>query len=176
MISQLDIYIDRQLLNPNLLVVKDASYYNPDIEVTNAYLEILPPGFRENLLIEVDPRFIEILDSNSLNLTSPCKDNSLSELPDGLWTIRYSICPNDKLYVEYTFLRNTKQLIEFQKLYCALNHCSSLELENKLKELEVINSYIKAAEYKAECGQYKQALELYDYANKLIKKDDCGCK
>ena len=176
MISQLDIYIDKQFLNPKLLVIKDGSYYNPDIEVTNAYLEILPPGFHENILLEVEPNFLEIIDSNILELTTPCKDKSLSELSDGLWTIRYSICPNDKLYVEYTFLRNVKQLIEFRKLYCELESCPSNELEEKLKKLKIIESYIKGAEYKAECGQYNQSLELYDYANTLIKGGNCDCK
>ena len=39
------------------------------------------------------------------------KKNALSNLPDGLWTIKYSICPNDSLFVEYTFLRNINLIL-----------------------------------------------------------------
>ena len=45
----------------------------------------------------------------------------LADLPtDGLWTIKYSICPNAELYVEYTFLRNVKQLIKYHSLFCQI--------------------------------------------------------
>lgn len=171
MISQLDIYID-QVLNPNLLIVKDASYYNPDIEVTNAIIEFKIPGSNLYYTFETEPGFTEIINSNSIGLTSSI-DNNLAALPDGIWTIKYSICPNEELYVEYTFLRNVQQLVKYYNKFCELDKCKETEEFNKLQE---IYTYIKGAEYKANCSQYQHAIELYEYADKLLERfKSCDC-
>ena len=52
MISQLDIYIEK-ILNSKLLIVKDASYYNSDVAVTNAKLDLQYPNSNEYVNIPV---------------------------------------------------------------------------------------------------------------------------
>lgn len=110
MISQLDIKVE-ELLNSKILIVKDASWYNPEVPVTNARIDLQYPGSTDYFSIPVGKNFTYVINSNALNITNVTHSDNLSELPDGIWTIKYSICPNDELFVEYTFLRNTKQLI-----------------------------------------------------------------
>lgn len=179
MISQLDIYIEK-ILNPKLLIVKDASWYNPDIAVTNAKLDLQYPNSSDYVNIPVGKNFTYVINSNTIGLTNVTRADALSELPDGLWTIKYSICPNDELFVEYTFLRNVKQLIKFHNLYCQIEieKCNKKNYLEDLKTIRSIKDIIDAAQYMADdCGKYEKAIELYDYADGLLDEftKDCKC-
>lgn len=179
MISQLDIQIEK-FLNPKLLIIKDASWYNPDIAVTNATLELQYPGSNNYVIIPVGKNFTYIVNSNTINFTNVNNSDLLANLPDGLWTIRYSICPNAELFVEYTFLRNVKQLIEYHNLFCSIQieRCDRKHYSDDLKTIRGIKDIIDAAQYLADdCGKYEKSMELYDYASSLLKEftKDCKC-
>lgn len=176
MISQLDIYVDK-VLNPKILVVKDASWYNPDVPVTNAVLDLQYPGSTQYVHIPVGRGFSYIINSNTLGITNTTQSSNLTELPDGLYTIRYSICPNDELFVEYTFLRNVKQLIQYNNLYCALEieRCNKKHYTEELAKLRSIKDLIDAAEYQADCGKYDQSINLYNYAQGQLDEFTKGC-
>lgn len=179
MISQLDIYIEK-ILNPKLLIVKDASYYNSDIAVTNAKLDLQYPSSHQYVNIPVGKGFTYIINSNTIGLTSVNNSDALADLPDGLWTIKYSICPNDELYVEYTFLRNVKQLIKYHNLFCQIeiDRCNKKHYFDDLKTIRDIKDLIDAAQYLADdCGKYEKAIELYNYADGLLSEftKDCKC-
>lgn len=179
MISQLDIYIEK-ILNPKLLIVKDASYYNSDVAVTNAKLDLQYPNSNEYVNIPVGKNFSYIINSNTIGLTNVTNSEALSDLPDGLWTIKYSICPNDELYVEYTFLRNVKQLIKYHNLFCQIevDRCNKKQYLEDLKKIREIKDLIDAAQYLAnDCGKYEKSIELYDYADSLLNEftNDCKC-
>ena len=179
MISQLDIYIEK-ILNPKILVVKDCSFYNPEIVVTKAKLDLQYPNSNEYVNIPVGKNFSYIINSNTIGLTNVNNSDVLSDLPDGLWTIKYSICPNDELYVEYTFLRNVKQLIKYHNLFCQIeiDKCNKKQYSEDLKKIREIKDLIDAAQYLADdCGKYEKAIELYNYADSLLNEftDDCKC-
>lgn len=178
MISQLDIYIE-SILNPKILIVKDASWYNPDINPTNGKLDLQYPGSNQYFSIPVGKNFTFIINSNTLNITNVTNSSNLAELPDGIWTIRYSICPNDELFVEYTFLRNVKQLIKWHNLYCSLqiDKCAKRKYLEELQKLREIKDIIDAAKYMADCGKYEKSIELYNYADSLLDKfsSNCNC-
>lgn len=163
MISQLDFYIE-DVLNPKVLIIKDSSFYNPDIVPTNPQLVIQYPGSQNYVITSAGINFTYTINSNTIGLTHVYTSSALADLPDGLWTIKYSICPNDDLFVEYTFLRNTKQLIKYHNLFCSLEiqKCNRKEYEEELKKLRELKQKIDAAVYLAECGKYNQAIELYD--------------
>jgi len=178
MISQLDIYIEK-ILNPKLLIVKDCSYYNPDIVVTNAKLEVQYPRSNSYINIPVGKNFSYIINSNTIGLTNSNTHEGLSDLPDGIWTIKYSICPNNELYVEYTFLRNVKQLIKYHNLFCKIevDKCNRKQYLEDLKKIREIKDIIDAAQYLADdCGKYEKALELYNHADSLLDEFTNNCK
>jgi hypothetical protein len=178
MISQLDIKVE-ELLNSKILIVKDASWYNPEVPVTNARIDLQYPGSTDYFSIPVGKNFTYVINSNTLNITNVAHSDNLSELPDGIWTIKYSICPNDELFVEYTFLRNTKQLIKWHNLYCSLqiDRCAKKKYLEELKKLREIKDIIDAAKYLADCGKYEKSIELYDYADTLLSEfsSNCNC-
>lgn len=178
MISQLDIKVE-ELLNSKILIVKDASWYNPEIAVTNARIDLQYPGSTDYFSIPVGKNFNYVINSNTLNITNVTHSDNLSELPDGIWTIKYSICPNDELFVEYTFLRNTKQLIKWHNLYCSIqiDRCVKKKYFEELKKIREIKDIIDAAKYLADCGKYEKSIELYDYADLLMDEfsSNCNC-
>lgn len=179
MISQLDIYIEK-ILNPKLLIIKDASYYNPDIVVTNAKLDLQYPNSSNYVNIPVGKNFSYVINSNTIGLTNVINSNGLSDLPEGIWTIKYSICPNDELYVEYTFLRNIKQLIKYYNLFCKIeiDKCNRKQYLEDLKKIREIKDIIDASQYLADdCGKYEKSIELYDEAEKMLNEftNDCQC-
>ena len=103
-------------------------------------------------------------------------------LVDGLYIINYSICPNDLLYVEYNYLRQTVTYKKLFKKMCALQ-LMGCEANNKTKEtikkLQLIEYYLRTAKaYVEECDSPHKGLELQNYANTLLDKInvDCGCK
>ena len=179
MISQLDIYIEK-ILNPKILVVKDCSFYNPEIVVTKAKLDLQYPNSSNYVNIPVGKNFSYIINSNTIGLTNVTNSDALSDLPDGIWTIKYSICPNDELYVEYTFLRNIKQLIKYYNLFCQIeiDKCNKKQYLEDLKKIREIKDLIDAAQYLADdCGKYEKSIELYNEAEEMLNEftNDCKC-
>jgi hypothetical protein len=163
-----------------ILTFCDSSYYNPEIETENAILEITPPGFKYSIFFELKPKFTIVLNSSNLKIVPAKAATQLACLPDGIYKIRYSINPNDKVYVEYNFLRNTLQMQAFHKSVselfnkrCKLN---KKRFEERRGELTWIKELIDAAKYKAEeCGEAQAAIDMYNEANRLLV-DFNNCK
>lgn len=160
------------------LGIVDTSWYNPDITVETATIEILPPGYS----IASSPFFmikaLNIYNSNGLGITKASCEEELIDLPDGLWKIKYSICPNDKLFIERFFLKTDR--IQCKYAYAFLN----LDLENiseesekmKRKDLQKIDYYITGAIAAANNKNAKLASDLYKKADNLLNKfGKCGC-
>lgn len=178
MITQLDIYIE-DTLNPKSLIIKDCSWYNPDINPTNGVIDIKYPTSNKYISIPTGINFTKIINSNTLQITNVNKFENLSDLLDGIWYAKYSICPNNELFVEYTFLRNTKQLIKFYNLYCSLQSekCSRKNFKEDLKKINEIKDMIDASKYLAECGKYKKSIDLYNEIDELLNdvEENCNC-
>lgn len=176
-ISSLDFDV-LDILNPKILYLKDASVYNPDLEVEQPILQIkMPSG--EQLIKNITENFDLAYNSTDLGITTTSIVNALVELPDGIYVIRYSICPNDEMYVENTFLRNIKQLIRYYNMYCKvdLTKCSLNAESNDLTQLKKIKTYIDAAKYKVDfCGDNEAGLALYNYATYLLDQFESDCK
>ena len=157
MISQLDIYKD-DVLNPKILILKDASFYNPDITPSNPLMVIQYPGSDKYVSFNVGIHFNVIINSNTLGITNVTTSDGLSDLPDGLWTVNYSICPNDELFIEYRFLRTTKLEIKWNNAFCSLEieKCTKKNYSSDLEKLREISQFIDAAIYMADCCKYEQ--------------------
>ena len=101
-------------------------------------------------------------------------------LPDGIYRIKYSVSPNDKVYVEYYHLRMTQTYNVYNQQLCKLELATcepSVEVRARLNELRLIKSYFDAAKIKAEeCHDPNLAMELLLYAKKRLDKYIGGCK
>ena len=175
-----------ETLNPYILRIDDTSVYSTDIPVDCPTLLVTAPGFNyssENFPIvqELDGGikvpYRAILTGKELGLQR-AEDNQLCILPDGVYAIRYSVSPNDQVYVEYNHLRVTNLRNKYDKMLCAMDLTDrepSVEKEKKLKQLWWIDVMIKAAVAKVEvCHEADKGMDLYNYAKLLLAKLGCG--
>lgn len=171
----------------NILRIWDASVYGVGLDVDCPRLDIYLPGFSIPIYYTtnatatpptvLDGGFVKNFSTADLGITHP-NDNAGS-FPDGLYTIRYSVSPNDTVYVQYYHLRVTSLMNKYFKEVCKiqLQACEpTAEQHQKLHDLRYIKMYIDAAKAKAEyCHAPVQANEMYVYAEKLLAKYQTGC-
>jgi hypothetical protein len=160
------------------LGITDVSWYNPDITIETPTIEILPPGYT----IAASPFFmvgaLNVYNSNGVGITKASCEEELVDLPDGLWKIKYSICPNDKLFIEKFFLKTDKIQCRYTQalLSLDLNLPSDSDVEKqKRRKLADIEFYITAAIAAANNQDAKKASDFYKKANKLLSLwGECG--
>jgi hypothetical protein len=108
MISQLYLDIITNTSGKSFLI-KDISMYNPDGPVTCGQLKIEVPGWTKPAFYDVLPNFELLVNMSNLGIQKGAKYETLQDLPDGEYYIKYSINPNDKLFVNYVYF-NTHSL------------------------------------------------------------------
>jgi len=174
-------------MNKCILRIVDTSIYSSDIPVSCPILLITPPGFNTSVQfidavtvdsnVIIEPGFILNLTACDLDMQVADCGTEYSDLPDGLYAIKYSVSPNDTVYVEYNHLRITKALYRYQEILCDLDlgACEpSSTVSNTLSKLKQIRMYLAAAKAQAEfCHQANKAMDLYSYALKQLDKIEC---
>lgn len=154
--------------------ITDSSYYNPAITTTCAHLEIKTPGSAIPVEFEVVPYFSSVFNAVTLKLQPESMNECLNYLTDGIYYIKYSINPNDKIYVEYNYLHNCYQYEQYIALICKVyaEKCNYTQKQynDKINELEKIKEMITSAKYLVEnCENAEAGVCLYNEANELIK-------
>lgn len=165
-------------LNKCQLRLVDTSVYNVLSPVTCPSLEVTVPGFKDVVEIpNVEPGFIYNLTACDLKLQSSGCGTTFLNLPDGIYILKYSVSPNDQVYVEYNHLRITLALDKIQKIYCDLDvaNCDpSVKIKEKLLKVREIRDFLYAAKAKVEyCGNPRTGMQIYNYAVKLLDKLTC---
>jgi hypothetical protein len=167
-------------MNKSILRIMDTSIYAENLDVTCPLLQVTLPGFTTPENFESP----QITEGFALNLTA-C-DLSIQntecgtrywDLPDGIYIIKYSVSPNDLVYVEYNHLRITQALWKYNNLLCEMDYPScepSAAMKDKLNTLRLAKTYLDAAKAKVEyCHQPDRGMLLYNYALKILNKLDC---
>jgi hypothetical protein len=161
------------------LGILDTTWYNPDIKVETPTIEIIPPGYT----IVASPFYmikgLNIYNSNGLGITRASCEEDLVDLPDGIWRVKYSICPNDKLFIERFFLKTDKIWCRYTQAFLTLdlkNAESKKDVERK-KKLNEIEFYINGAIAASNNQDAKNAIDLYNKAEKALSRffSDCNC-
>ncbi len=153
--------------NNYTLAIGDISTYPTGYNVVNPSLEITPPGFKKQILSFTE-KSINVYNSFNLGL---CAQElvSTTPLPDGIYTIRYSIHPIYKYNVEKTFLRVDNLQAKFDKVFLR-SDINEPSIRNKdFKILREINLNIDGAVAAANTCSFKLAMELYRKANEQIE-------
>jgi len=165
------------VMNPTVLNIIDISVYSDIVPLTCATLNVTVPGFSHSVQIDVIPGFAEILTACDLQLQTVNCGSQYVDIPDGVYIIKYSVSPNDIVYVEYNHLRITKALIKYNKILCDVDIAACdppAKIKQKLQELRLIRMYLEAAKAKVEyCLEPDKGMTLYNYALKLLNKLDC---
>ena len=171
-------------LNGCILRVVDTSIYNSMMAIKCLLLQITLPGFNRPVQFtetSVSPGFNLNLTACDLGVQTAGCGSTYNNLPDGIYIIKYSVSPNDIVFVEYNHLRITKALTRIQGILCELDlsTCDPPEIiKKKMNQLRMIQMYLQAAKAKVEfCHEPVKGMELYKYAMSLLNKMECRtCK
>lgn len=169
MITKLDLnIIDTH--NFKTIGIADVSIYNNDIAVENVLIEITPPGFKNSVSPFFMAKGLNIYNSNNVGLTKSSCEEELIDLPDGLWKIKYSICPNDKLFIEKIYLKTDKIQCKFTQAFLTLDleNLDSDSEKYKRKILDNSEIFLEGAIAASNNKDYKLASNLYKKANKML--------
>lgn len=159
------------------LGIVDTSWYNPLITVETATIEILPPGY----VNAVSPFYmvgsLNVYNSNGVGITKASCEEELIDLPDGLWKVKYSICPNEKLFIEKFFLRTDKLRCRYNQAFLSLDLKNDPPDREKVRKLYEVEFYIKGAIAASNDQNAKDAHDFYQKADKLLSNyfSHCGC-
>jgi hypothetical protein len=163
--------------NCEILSINDTSQYTELLPVDCPELLITTPGFNSPALISVTQNFNLNITACDLGLQTVDCANKNAALPDGVYVIKYSVSPNDKVYVEYNHLRVSKILTLYFKILCDidLKTCppdyDQRELVSKMYYLRtLIDAAIARVEY---CSSPNQGMDIYNYALKELQKISC---
>ena len=121
---------------------------------------------------------LNIYNSNGLGITKASCEEDLMDLPDGLWKVKYSICPNDKLFIERFFLKTDKIQCKYDKAFLSLDldNLSEETQKSKRKDLSSIEIFIQGAISAANNQNAKLASDLYKKADRLLNTfGQCDC-
>jgi hypothetical protein len=164
-------------MNPCILSINDTSIYADIVPVTCETLNVTVPGFSYSNQIDVTAGFTEILTACDLQLQTVNCGETYVNLPDGIYIIKYSVSPNELVYVEYNHLRITQALVRWNKAMCNLDLAAcepTAKVQERLERLRIIRMYLDAAKAKVEfCQEPQKGMTLYNYAIKLLNKFDC---
>ena len=173
-----------QVMNECIFKILDTSVYqtaNPAIPVVCPTLNITVPGFGYSNQIDAtnfyNDGFITLTACDLGLQSNGCDTSEYANLPDGVYIIKYSVSPNEFVFVEYNHLRITQALNKYYNILCELDvaDCDPpAHVEEKLKKLRAIKTFLDAAKAKVEfCHEPDKGMRIYNYALKLLNKIDC---
>ena len=167
--------------NPRIFKISDVSVYNSLLAATCPELLITVPGFQYSASIdpsELTQGFNLVLTACKLGIQIQNCDSKNEDIPDGIYAIKYSISPNEFVYVEYNYFRTTQLNNRLQKVRCDLdaNTCyKDEEQQQKFLKIREVSDYIAAAKASLEDCHHdvKKATSFYNLAKSLLEKLDC---
>jgi hypothetical protein len=168
--------------NCEVLSIKDTSQYSSKLNVDCGEIFITPPGYNAPAIIKVDPNFDVTLNGCLLGTQVDNCGTMRTQLPDGIYIIKYVVSPGLKVFVEYNHLRITNLLTLYYETLCHIDvkDCEPhSERKDLIDEMKYIRTLIDAAVAKVEyCNSPSEGMSLYDYAKKRLQKISCkvvGC-
>jgi hypothetical protein len=162
--------------NEGIFRIDDESIYDPSLGVSCLNLQILPPGAMYPSVIEgFNSGFRLVLNACTIGIMGPssCAD-SCPGLQDGIYNIRYSVSPNDRVWVEYKHMRIVHALNRWNDLLCRVKLTACLPdqgTEQQLRELDIIHNYLISSKVTCEDEHvFDDAINQYRYALTLMDK------
>ena len=171
-------------MNDWVLTIIDTSVYAELIPVSCPTLQVQVPGFNTATMVNdqtmptpLAPDFMRKFTACNLGLQKEDCGTRFDCLPDGIYVIKYSVSPNDIVYVEYNHLRIVKALKQWNEKLCELDTlaCEPFAEKKAKRDLLIdikadLESAVNMVEY---CLKPTQGMELYNYALERLRKLDC---
>ena len=157
--------------------IADSSVYPTDFTIQAPTLEVTVPGFGI-ATIPFIPNDFNVLNSTIVGLTTSLEPSL--PLPDGAYTLRYSITPAFENNVEKTIYRVDQLLERFDEVFMKLDmmECDSTVKKQSTVELTRIYLLVQGSMSTANNCAIDAANNLYIQASKKISqliKNNCGC-
>lgn len=115
------------------IVFIDMSIYNSTLPITDCTLQIITPYNINFKPINYNSNSITIITTKDIN-----NSIDINQIPCGLYKIKQSICPNDKLFYEFWYVHVGGIKQKIAKLYCANKIKEALILSQKIDTLEAL--------------------------------------
>lgn len=162
--------------NKKLLVIGDSSFYPTGYNIVNPTVQITIPGYGVKTLTFTE-RTINIYNSNDLGITCDVDTCDLVDIPDGVYTLKYSISPAYKWNVTNTFFRVDGIYAKFDEKFLNLQmfSCDGQLKRNQKMVLDEIEYYIQGAISAANRCSIDLAVQLYNKANTLLNRFNPKC-
>lgn len=144
----------------NFIFVDDSTYDN--IRPDSPMLEVGFPSISKPYAMAIIPGEINIVGTKII-----CYSTDNIEFPDGLYSLKYSVEPNEKKFVEKRYMRFTKAKEKLKELLLDKN--ISQETINKYYKLDLM---MQSSEALVETDK-EAALDLFNMAQKEINKLSC---
>jgi len=168
--------------NTKYLSIRDTSKYAKGLGTDCAELLITPPPAKgttnkKTSIIEVKPGFDLNITACAMNLQLMSCNEIRTDIPDGVYVIKYQLSPHNKTYVEYNHLRTTGLMKMYYEKLCKLElaACEPDSTRKKLmSEMNVIRMLIDGAKSKVKyCSQPDAGIELFNFAKKKLERIVC---
>jgi hypothetical protein len=162
--------------NCRTLAIADVSTY--DDEVSGATLQVRLPDRETVRELLYNTNGITVLNSNSLGYTRVTDLDELSDLPDGVYTIKISVCPYEINWFERDVYRICKLQCKYFKALLTLDmsKCDSCFSKEKVEKLNTARVYMEGVVANTENGDINKATELYNVADKILENIiECDC-
>lgn len=160
------------------LAIADNSYYNSVQVTANPTLQIITPFSEFPVEVNFYKNGVTYFNSNSLGITKVSDLDYLTVLPDGLYTAKLSICPEDIYWYEKTWFRTCQLECKYDLAFLKLNvnSCEKCFDPQMIQRLERARIYIHGVRVNAKNCNNKEAKSLYKAATKILDKIlSCEC-
>lgn len=163
--------------NSKTLGIADISTYPDSPPISSPTIEITIPGFGLVSLPFV-PNDFNVFNSTTLEITAVGDD--LTPLPDGVYTLKYSVTPAFENYVTKTIIRVEQLQEKFDEAFMKLDmmECDMAIKKQSKVELNTIYFFIQGSVAAANNCAVEMANKLYVQAARqlsIFTKNNCGC-
>lgn len=165
--------------NQYYLNIKDISEYDVDWNITQSTCEITPPGFPK-VNVPFTAKAENFYKASQLNIGCDEQDDCIT-IPDGIYTVKFSIHPNAKYFVEKSFMRVNNIRCEYGEAFLKVDFTSTCNKEQKAKDkgyLSSVRMLIEGSMAATNDGDCDKAYKWYNKAKQMLTnfhKTGCGC-
>ena len=165
--------------NATLFPIVDTSLYESGLGISCERVEIYAPGFDCPPILSLTKGFKANLTACDLKMQTKNCDTENWLIPDGIYKIRYSVSPNDKVFVEYYHLRTVNTYNLYYDCLSNLDLCGEVIPQasfKKYEELRKIKLYLDNAKTKVEdFHELQEGLEMFQFVLRRLKKVCSTC-
>lgn len=162
-----------------VLEIQDITAYDSLIEIENATIKIEVPGIDCEYFPSFKVKGKSFYTTNTFGLTkADCKED-LEALPDGIYRITYSLCPNETVYQRYRLFRGCitrckilSKITQYLSIPCdSPNYdCNDKKDSDMLSVLLDLLAILESCYCDAECFKYDVIADKMEYINKKLDK------